>query len=141
MIVTSGQTPITGNALPSEWVAAFLLREPTGGGVPPLLWALSLAAMVAVVLIFLRKEPEERATEDAAAPEETTAPMRISLRLVFAIPLLALAAYILLGWKFTTGEGVAAGVAVVWVFVMAVGWGSLIIGGILLLGAMGKRRE
>jgi hypothetical protein len=122
-------------------VAASLLREATGGGVPPLLWVLWLAAIVAVVLILLRKEPEERATEDAAAPEETTAPMRISLRLVFAIPLLALAAYILLGWKFTTGEGAAAGVAVVWVFVMAVGWGSLLIGGILLLGALGERRE
>lgn len=135
MIVTSGPASIAGNAPPSERAAAFLFREAIEGGVPPLLWALSLAAIIAVVLILLRKEPEERATEDAAAP------MRISLRLVFAIPLLALSAYILLGWKFTTGEGVAAGVAVVWVFVMAVGWGSLIIGGILLLGALGKRRE
>lgn len=141
MAVTSGEAFFSGNGLPSEWVAAFFLRAATGGGVPPFLWVLSLVAIIAVVLIFLRKEPEEGATEETQAPEETTAPMRISLRPVFAIPLLALAAYILLGWKFTTGEGVAAGVAVVWVFVMAVGWGSLLIGGFLLLGALGKRRE
>jgi hypothetical protein len=140
-MVASELTAKDGGILPIERLAAFLLRETTGGGVPPFLWVISLGALIAVVLILLRKEPEEGATEETQAPEETTAPMRISLRLVFAIPLLAMAAYILLGWKFTTGEGVAAGVAVVWVFVMAVGWGSLLIGGILLLGALGKRRE
>ena len=110
------------------------MRAATEGTVPPFLWVLAIGAIIAVVWILLRNEPGE------GPQEETTAPMRISLRLVFAIPMLALAAYILLGWKFTTGEGAAAGVAIVWLFVMAVGWGSLILGGILLLGFLGKKR-
>jgi hypothetical protein len=102
----------------------------TGKVVPTFLWILVLGAIIAVVRILLRREPEN------GSAEETAAPMRVSLRLVFAVPLVPLAAYILLGWNFTVSEGVA----ILWVFVIAVGWESLIIGRLRLMGFLGKLR-
>lgn len=61
------------------------------------------------------------------------------IRLIVAMPLFAIAGYLLLVWKLTYGEGAPNSIAFVWAFAMAIGGISLLLALWLAFGAV--RRE